>query len=303
MSLTSMGSVVWTLTVLSLAGCGSESITNLYELPDAGAARVTNIYEIEQGRSDAMAMNDGWSASGFIATGGRRATTPNGNLSQASIELDANFDSHLGGSGAEYYTVQLGVNPPASGVFFGEALITWRTQGRIVTRRMSLANGAVLSGTSQACNVKVVDTTDPGLLAALGLSAEPYYVDVLITPGSRPSTQQPPRLLPPIVGAGASAIPGIFVVPGSGTIDIPVQQDAGVISFNASGVIGLPPGAKLSAGDVNIETLIGSTASGTYDLDAIQDSWVPLPPGVSVLRFANNNATGALITMTYGVEG
>ncbi len=253
-----------------------------------------------------MAMKDGWSASGFLATGERIITDPNGVQTQPDIHLQAAFSradeaTGGGGPGAQYFTVQFGLNPPPSGVFYAFADVTWTTEGNSVKRRISVGNGVVISGTAMKVDVKVTDGTDPLLLATLGLSPEAYYVDVLVTRGARPSTQQPPRLIPPGLQA-PGFVPGVYSLAAGGSVVVPVDQGAGIISFN---VAARHVAGALLDGEVFVE--MGNAAApaqnGFVDVKDIVGSWFPIPSSTSQLTIGNQSASVVIVTLQLGVEG
>jgi hypothetical protein len=249
-----------------------------------------------------MAMDDGWSGSGFLATGRGTVVTANGNRTQDSVQLNAIFakqpqgappnldsepDAAGQGSGAKYYTVQIGIRKPENLSVKAVGKVTWRTQGRFVTRRFDAGNGVVISGTAQAADVSVTDDTDVVGPAV----ATPYYVDILITPGCRPSTQQPPRF---------SIGTDVILAAGNETLSIP--SDVGAISFNIQAAHN--PFAAIAAGDLEVQ-LIDVTTGGVFaSIDFTQLSeWEQLLPSVNGIKLINHSGASIIFSLTLGVEG
>lgn len=292
---------IYILAIL-LTACGAQttneySITNNYSVPDGGVEYIVNGTGPEATHNttelDAMAMNDGWSGSGWLATGRGTMLTPNGDRTQTDVQLNAIFSLDEGGSGAKYYTVQIGVRPPGQVAIKPVAKVTWRTKGRTVTRRVDAGNGVVVSGTAQACDVSVADDTD--VTGVPPDVPQPYYVDILITPGARPSTQQPPRLSIGTFELVASPGPG-----NTETLSIP--PDAGAISFNVQAAHDTVFGPILPGElEVQLNALLGGTFA-IIDFTQLHN-WEQLLPSVNELKFINHSATPILVSLTLGIEG
>lgn len=252
------------------------------------------------------AFKDGWSKSGFLATGGVVIPAPGNNRTTQSISTQAKFEKKEGGPGAQYFTMEFGIKRPPSGVFFCYADVTWSTEGNDVTRRVSVCNGAVISGTAEYAKVNLFDGTTAEFLTNNGLTPEPYGVSVLITPGSRPSTQQPPRLVVQEQNV-LTGVPGFYQVPAAGSTRIPINQDFGIISINSIAEILGAPLTPIKAGDITLVFQISGivTTVGTTDLFAVQGRWIPVPPGADLLILINNKVApnDILANVVFGVEG
>jgi hypothetical protein len=248
------------------------------------------------------AFKDGWSKSGYLATGGVVIAAPGNNRTTQSISTQAKFEKTEGGPGAQYFTMQFGIQRPPSGFFFAYADVVWTTEGNDVRRRISIVNGAVISGTAEYAKVTLFDGT-PELL---NVTPEAYYVNVLITPGARPSTQQPPRLVVQEEN-NSSGTPGFYQVIAESSIRVPINQDFGIISLNSIAQVLGAPSTPIVAGDITLQFLISSVNAtvGEVDLFPIMGTWIPIPPGADLLKIINNRTApdDILINAVFGVEG
>ncbi len=252
------------------------------------------------------AFKDGWSKSGYLGTGGVVIDAPGNNRTNKSISTQAKFEATEGGPGAQYFTMEFSAQRPPSGVFFAYADVTWSTQGNDVKRRISIANGMVISGTAEYAKVEMFDGTTAEFLTAQGLTPEPYYVNVLITPGSRPSTQQPPRLVVQESG-NLLGTPGFYQVIAGSSILIPIDQNFGIISLNSIAMVLGAIMTPIVAGDISLFFRISTINAtlGCVDLFAVQGTWIPVPPGTDELKIVNNRAApdDILVNVVFGVEG
>jgi hypothetical protein len=249
------------------------------------------------------AMKDGWKKTGVLRSG---------NPEPEKFTMQCDFSKEAGGSGAQYYTVQFGVAPPISGVFDCIAEIKWSTEGNDVFRQVSVGNGVVVSGTAQHVRVSVVDRTDLSLFAPPPPSEE-YRVDVLVTPGVRPSQEQPPRLIPLAMTAPAVVFtaPGVYTLSPGGTVFIPIPRRAGVVSVNIN-VIAFPPGAPpppfspVLPGDSVAGFLVTPfpISLGAFDPVITEGRWIPVPPIATHLQLFNDSAVDEIqFTVAFGIEG
>lgn len=160
---------------------------------------------VDQGKSG------GWAQTGKLRTGNPNQT----------VAFGANFPH------AHYYTLQFAVVRPNTPVASQnqvavEALIVWSVAGNQVKRRVSVGNGTSISGPGEAVSVTIYDKTQNNG-QTMGVE---YDVTVQLTPGSRPSTTQPPTLTPDMF------LPSVLpIIPGGALVNIPIPLDAGAISF------------------------------------------------------------------------
>lgn len=196
---------------------------------------------------------------------------------------------------AGYYTVQFGVQAPQTvgslTVFSAIATITWKVEGNTVVRQVSVNNGVSVSGTGQGVNVIFADNTpdvgQPG--------QAPYSISVQVSPGARPSQNQPAILL----------LPNQYeteIAPSTGSVfDIP----------NNAGVISMEPAAVASDGAVvtqpHYEVIFVSVAQAFKNYviaDGGPQGFLPVPPGATQMFISNLSATDTLIfTPTWGIDG
>lgn len=285
-------SIVALLLTTILVGCGGPDIT---------------ITGLPEGTDDMGAMKDGWSVSGYLSTGGQLLPANNAHAAtMPEISTQARFSEVDHGPGAQYFTVQFNVTPPAHGLFYAYADVTWSVQGNDTTRRISIANGTVISGTAQYVKVRMFDGTPAALVDSRALTSEAYYVDACITPGSRPSTQQPPRFVPPVfpgqaIIPGAAAVPGFYDIAASLSLDVPIDQTAGIISVFIQGI---GANRQLVAGDATIFFSVSGLGVSNVDMKDIIGEWLPVPPGANALGIQNNSNTDPLFaSVVFGVEG
>ena len=213
-----------------------------------------------------------------------------------------------------YYTVQFGITQPAGTdpatgdqslqLSSAYATITWKVEGNYVTRKVSVGNGTVLSGTGQACSVVVEDNTpNVGGLQSPGF---PYDVNVQISKGSRPSQNQPPTYLqyPSTVSPTLQSQIAVAIAP-STSPGFQVPVDIGVISLNLAAYA--ENGGTRTTPDLEVTFLAASTAfefKTYYYSDANAAQFVPVPPGATAVRIINLSTTDtAYVTLTWGIEG
>lgn len=89
----------------------------------------------------------GWGTSGKLIAGNK----------QQRVTMQADFNK---GVGAFDFTVQFNLDS-GSTIVNAEALIHWRVEGQEVTRRITIGDGASLTGTGQAVRVEMSDATPP----------------------------------------------------------------------------------------------------------------------------------------------
>lgn len=259
---------------------------------------------------DRYGQSGGWSATGTMRNDGE----------SKAAHLQVNFAEREGNpSPSKNYTVQFSVGPtfltstkqlahlPVNPV----AEIVWSVEGNSVRRLVSVTNGMSVTGVGEAVKVSVKDDT----LSSFAGNHCTYQVDITCAPGSRASTQQPPTYYPEtrdqsgtfsIVGAGPVAYPGH-------TIDVPVPQNAGVISYFAQWMAFDPiTFATIAATEVDwfIEELAGGSLTlKKYSAEQV-NGWVPISPGCDTIRihalFPNIGALAPWqldTNITFGIDG
>ncbi len=183
---------------------------------------------------------------------------------------------------AEYYTVRFGIAPtnaPGELPFVATAVVTWNLCGISIQRRMTVTDGAVISGTGQGVTVNLIDAS-AGVTAGLK-----YKTTVQVSPGARPTTGNPPTLF---TDAQQSILPGA-------SFDFNVPADSGIQSvafYTASG--------KVGGGPVNI---LAKTNSTEWQINEGFSKFMPLTSD-SPVRITNLDAADTMhVRPVWGVEG
>ena len=171
---------------------------------------------------------------------------------------------------SEYYTVQLGVEPPILGssfnIFSCLATISFKVEGNFVTRVISVTNGVSISGTAQAININLQDNT-PVLGQPLN---QPYKVGMQVVPGTRPTQNRPPILV--------FLSQSDFTVAPTTTTTILIPNNAGVISMEFTGLTESTPN---SAPNAVIQFFSPAQGFKSYLIDNTNyQGFIPVPPKI-----------------------
>jgi hypothetical protein len=227
----------------------------------------------------------GWSSGGLVET-----SPPGAPFESAKqLGLQVSFQE------ADIYTVQFSrsVAPNGGGLYRARARITWSVQGNSTTRILDVVDGASISGTCRSLNVDVYDffsNPNPG-------DTEEYFVSILATPGTRPTSGAPP-LLNLAEGANFEAAAGTV-------FDVPVPLEAGGNSFFLSIVPQTGTIITPNSDDIIIvqrsAPAAGIIALGNYESFANQ--WVPLYPGCGSIQLQNNTAGNMEFSVVLGIQG
>jgi hypothetical protein len=228
----------------------------------------------------------------LVDSGGKSQSTPMRTTAVGVSQPVAALQSSYPQSAVK--TLQFEVIPPPLGVpafgeFNCEAIIQWQNCGNKLTRRISVGNGASISGTGQGVTVQLQDVT------AFPPGNQPYQVTTSLSPGQRASYNQPPTLL--------GFKDGVHTVLAGGALVLNIPQDAGAISLEVSiGVLvvaALPVTGKIN---VILETAVGVIFK-QYD-PAVEIGFVPIPPNCSVVVINNFDAAHSYrIQVTFGIDG
>lgn len=194
------------------------------------------------------------------------------------------------------YTCQFSIRPivtPVQSAIECQALIAWGAGGNIISRRVSVVNGMSISGTADQIRVICQDFT------STGLADVEYEVSIQVTPGSRPTTGQPPLLYPAISTNPVALIPNSFY-------DYDIPQDAGAIS--ACVIVGNNGGGVSLTAITEQQASVEQHAPGIVGLlkryDARMFEFVPISPGATVLRVYNKStANNMLFSVAFGIDG
>jgi hypothetical protein len=169
-----------------------------------------------------------------------------------------------------------------------EALVSYSVMGNTVTRRLSVVNGAAISGVCEAIKVTISDNTTVPFAAP----TFEYSVDVIVAPGTRGFGHQPPYLEQQsnalLLAAGVSH-------------DFLIPKDSGATSvfittFSAAG-------DAPAAGELVAAQMQGTFTGKEYD-PRNYPTWVPLSPGTDKVTVSNLSvAKDAFVTVTIGIDG
>jgi len=262
------------LFCLDNLGCGGRGVT----VDDVTYDTTVYFDQADGGEEDAMrglgtTLSRGWSGQTAMFT-----QEP----SQVGIGIQATFPE------ASNYTLQFGVIPPTGGkgVYRCVATVIWKNEGNTLQRQIDVVNGASITGFGMGVTVSLADLTPD--YGQGGVGSE-YQVQQLLTPGTRPSQDQPPRL--------QGTTEPLTIAPASpATIAIP--QNAGVISVYVNGN---------SEGTDPID-LIGVFESNATTLSSFDDGglnkWVPVPAGATVLVLQNVDSSDSIaMSVIWGIDG
>ncbi len=225
-----------------------------------------------------IANKTGWQKAGKLRTGKVVDT----------VQALANFPK------CEYYTVQFGVTPPVipagwAGFIDVRADVLWSVEGVTTNRTLSIGNGAAISGSAQGIKVIAYDRT----VLSGGVGAIPhveYDVIIQITPGTRPSKNQPP-----VLNSGLATLQF-----GPGFVDSIVNPDAGIISVDVT--VGQLTLTTAPLGQVEHLNFFGQILK-MYD-PSIVTGFVPLATGTTLVRYSSREAaTTHVVQFTYGIDG
>ena len=190
------------------------------------------------------------------------------------------------------YVIQFDFSGPVTSA---QADITWSVEGNQVTRSVTVVSGTRVAGCGQGVKVLVRDVTTPPIVGG-----NPYNVTVLITPGVRSSTQQPPYLQRP-------GTDSIILTNGSPFATIPIPQNVGAISYYiAYSAIVAGVNTALTANQLRVTD--GNSPFGTFrQFSPVGlQTWVPLQPGGNNLQIDALNlaaTTTIQLSIVWGIDG
>lgn len=177
-----------------------------------------------------------------------------------------------------------------------EALVSWKTAGNTITRRITVGNGASISGVAEAIEVRVMDTS--AVVIAPPGALQTYSIEISVGPGTRAGDTTPPQLQ--LVDANRN--PTIIVAANSQAA-LGVPSDGGGKSLHASvansgGAAGAIPdqGAVLRQGQGSTHIL------KSYDPRS-SPGWIPLAVGCDRLELINNTLVDQEWSVTLGIDG
>lgn len=239
------------------------------------------IRENEEMRANPIALpgNPDNRKSGWQQNGGLTISDPS-----KTVAMQADFRD----SPAQVYTVQFSVIKfPTFGNFSAVATITFKIEGALVTRKVSVGDGVSLSGVGQAIDVDIVDTTQ----AIASPGAGDYTIQVTVSRGVRPSNGQPPVLVGDNVGSVAAS--------GSSTFSIPTGSGIKYLQVYIA--------SPTEANSPSIALVTFKNAGGisvlTYDPVNYPD-FIVIPPNAAEVTVDNLSTTKSmLLAYAWGIDG
>jgi len=235
-------------------------------------------------RSHAKSCKKAWAISGKI-----QVNTDQTEPAKKTVSLQADFSDDPG-----VHTVQFQLKrpPPPAGTRFlaeCEALITWLVNGNQISRRITVQNGASISGPSEAVSVIVYDTS--AQVSGPPTDVE-YEVTISVSKGQRAANS-----VPPMLHAGSYTATSLNP---TGLIEIPA--DAGVTSLNVVVGDNSGGGAYFALGTVTVNMSQGGIPAGqVYDPREFQ--WVPIKPTADAFTIFKTGAGTAICMVTFGIDG
>lgn len=296
----------WTILLLTL-GCSAGGCTyTTYEeeaqreTAEASDAGTPPVPDADLGDGDVW-KDRGASGSKQLTRGSRAQSTI---LSETFFEMD---DAGNSVSVASVYTLQFAIQ--ATLVPFGSpdepptltyAIITWSIGGNQITRKISISNGASITGVGAGCSVAVFDATGLAPAPVPPLTADDpvptYNVLVTLTPGSRGDSALPPVFYP----IPTSGTLGANVGPRPPSVIIPIPPNSGATSVSVT--------ATNPAGEV-VDCFVFQQANTSglvvkqYRPD-VYTGFVPLDPSATTIAILNGDAVNELAwSIVFGIDG
>lgn len=250
--------------------------------------------------------------------GGKTGWSAAGKLTQGDVNRKVSLQAAFSKAGE--YTIQFGikfpperedeVGPPAvqgSTPTRCNALITWSVEGNSISRVVTVTNGLQVTGTGQAVEVEIYDNSQEE--NGIPVAGDDYTAWVLVAPGSRAEKGQPPTLLSEFTNPTAG-VRGLVLLEGGTTVDVPIPQDAGVISFYQTYRI---MSETVAGGPypIIVQQIYKGASPATvleyHDLKGgLNGEWVPLAPGANYIRLVFNDPDPlktAYVSTIFGIDG
>lgn len=222
------------------------------------------------GRLERHNKKEGWSAS--------RTLHHSDPLTEVSLQVDFNS--------AKNYTAQFRLTGDLRNKK-AQAEITWTVEGTQIRRVISVADGVSIQGSGQNVTIKIKDVSTAALIPG---ETPDYTALVVVTPGTRGSTSNPPTL------SG-----GFFVVADANTQDVTAPVDSGVISVAVTLGTGIP-GTPIAQNSVMVAQIdSGGNVLARYD--PRNYFWVPLHPGCAKITIINNSGAAIVTSVEWGIDG
>lgn len=256
---------------------------NIHELA-AAKASIEPISELRLGGGeDKPGDLTGWAQTGTLITrDANRGVSMQAKLRESSV-----------------FTVQFGTILPANTRSNPIAKITWSVNGVQIRRRISVIDGASVSGVGSMPSVKIYD----GLTAAMGGTPDiSYPMTVTVSKGSRPSQNQPPTLKPEFFRINFTPYVEYFdevALPAGSAIVFPVPTEAGIISANVSAAVS---GLAVNPTEADYVIEMWDNANTTLKSFFQRSEFIGLAPGTAFIAF-RAVTQDFNVGCTFGVDG
>ena len=153
----------------------------------------------------------------------------------------------------------------------------------------------LLNGVSNSLSFRLATpfTGPNGVTRAIGITS--YKIGVSLSKGTRPTTMQPATLL---------TVRPQFLAPNN-SVNIPIPQDAGVISSLITVTLGPIPGVGADPENVQVAFVAADGFNLTGYIPAEFGAWYPVPPGAVTLGIWNppGNTQQVFVSVQWGIEG
>ena len=184
------------------------------------------------------------------------------------------------------------------------AVVDWMVGGQKISRIVSLANGASISGVGESVKVSMKDAT-PLVGAPRQTPGTKYTVTAAVAPGTRGSNSLPPTFTPVPLDP---SVPFSFatLATSGGNLNVPVPTvngiTAGAVSVKVTGLLLASPFIDVASVEVLQFAASGNTLVA-YMADQYID-FVPLHPLCTYVRVINTSAVDeAAVSVVFGIDG
>jgi len=227
----------------------------------------------------------------------RKSWSASDTLFTFNVDKKVSLQALFGEAGP--YTVQFSITPDdvtLASVIECTAEIEWTVDGNTVNRRVTVANGASVSGVAEGVRVVVHDVT------TTGLANVEYAVAITVAMGVRPASALPPIHTPSILVSPVLLL--AFT-----SFDFPIPKNVGVTSVlvlvasDHPGIAAPPPIPEQS---VQVRHIAPGIIPVLNNYDPRSMNFVPIAPGANIVRVLNQFAPlgpSVWFTVFFGVDG
>jgi hypothetical protein len=219
----------------------------------------------------------GWGIGGIVNPPGTNNPDPHG---ENSVDLQCQLKLPM------VMTVQFNIGSPRSDTQNANvpvAVIEFSTNGNSVYRKISIYNGATISGPAEYVKVKAFDESEDKLHSGA------YNVNILVTPGTRGGT-----IIPVLMNTATETIDA------SASHTFPIEQNAGAVLvrflIGPSSPTATVDLSKFTFTFIDVSSTVINTVIGTLD-------FIEIPPGAVSVLVQNNDVVNATVRMVLGIDG